>query len=135
MQEVCYNLSEVGARMEQFKVGDIIKVKVTGIEKYGIFVKVNHMYNGLIHISEISHSFVKDANDYVSINEEIYAQILEIDNINYKMKLSIKNINYKTVISRGIMDESRSGFLPLKVNLPIWIDKKLNEYKNKSDQE
>ena len=32
------------------------------------------------------------------------------------------------------MEETRSGFLPLKEELPKWIDKKMNEYKNKSNQ-
>ena len=39
--------------MDSFKVGDIIKGQVTGIESYGIFINVNSEYNGLIHISEI----------------------------------------------------------------------------------
>ncbi|MEG1150124.1 MAG: S1 RNA-binding domain-containing protein, partial [Bacilli bacterium] len=41
-----------------YNIGDIIKVKVSGIEKYGIFVHVDDLYNGLIHISEISSGFI-----------------------------------------------------------------------------
>lgn len=120
--------------MIEYKIGDIVKVRVTGIERYGIFVSVDSFYTGLIHISEISSSFVKDINDYVKDNEEIYAQILDINKESKQMRLSIKNINYKTIINRGTMEETRSGFLPLKKELPKWIDKKMNEYKNKSNQ-
>ena len=49
--------------MIEYKIGDIVKVRVTGIERYGIFVSVDSLYTGLIHISEISSSFVKDVND------------------------------------------------------------------------
>lgn len=120
--------------MNDYKIGDIIKVRVTGIERYGIFVKIDSFYTGLIHISEMSSSFVKDPNDYAKMDEEIYAQILEIDDSNMKMKLSIKNINYRTIINRGFIEETRSGFMPLKEVLPKWINEKLEEYQNKSDQ-
>ena len=40
--------------MDNIKVNDIIKVVVTGIQKYGAFVLIDDKYDGLIHISEIS---------------------------------------------------------------------------------
>ena len=45
--------------MEDFKVGSVVLGEVTGIESYGIFVKLNNGYSGLIHISEITEKFVK----------------------------------------------------------------------------
>ena len=41
-----------------YKIGDTVKGKITGIQKYGIFVAVDNEYTGLIHISEISNAFV-----------------------------------------------------------------------------
>ena len=38
--------------MNEIKVGDIIEVVVTGIQKYGAFVLIDDKYDGLIHISE-----------------------------------------------------------------------------------
>ena len=43
-----------------FKVGDTIKCVVTGFKEYGIFVRVNDEYNGLIHISEISNNYIRN---------------------------------------------------------------------------
>lgn len=115
--------------MNKYKIGDVIECKVTGILKYGIFVKVDD-YNGLIHISEISEYYVKNIYDYVNLGELIYCRILEIDENNKQLKLSIKYINYKNNL-RGINEkETRSGFLPLKENLDVWIQEKLDEYKN-----
>lgn len=114
--------------MSDYKVGSIIKGQVTGIEKYGIFINIDPWYDGLIHISEISQGFVKDVNDYVKIGDTIYCQILEVDEENLQLKLSIKNINYKTLNKFNNIKESKKGFLPLKDNLPIWIEKKLQEY-------
>lgn len=114
-----------------YEINEIIKCKVTGFKDYGIFVKIDEVYNGLIHISEISESFVRDVADYGEIGEEIYAKVLEIDEEAKQIKLSIKNINYK-VDGKSINDAN--GFLPLKNNLNIWINEKIkeiNDWKNK----
>ncbi len=114
---------------ENYKVGDIIKGQVTGIENYGIFVSIDPFYDGLIHISEVSRTFVKNIHDYVEIGETIYCQVLEVDEENLHLKLSIKDINYKATSSNGEIVETRKGFLPLKENLDKWIDEKLAIYK------
>ncbi len=114
---------------EKYKIGDIIKCQVTGIENYGIFVSVDSVYSGLIHISEISNDFVRNVHDFAQIGEEIYCQILDIDDKNYQLKLSIKNINYKSDDDNKIIKETRKGFLPLKENLSNWICEKLKYYK------
>ena len=54
--------------MYNYKKGDMVKGKVTGIEKYGIFVSINDGVTGLIHISEISDAFVKNVFDYVEMD-------------------------------------------------------------------
>jgi len=113
-----------------YKVGNIIKCVVTGIEKYGIFVSVDSNYDGLIHISEVSEEFVRDVHDYVKIGETIYCQVLEIDDVNFQLKLSIKNINYKEDDDSPIK-ETRKGFLPLKEKYEVWLNEKLEIYKNK----
>lgn len=116
--------------IEKYKVGDIIKGQVTGIENYGIFVNINNQYDGLIHISEVSLDYVKDINDYVKIGDDIYCQVLDIDEKNLHLKLSIKNINYKNEDDNNPIKETRKGFLPLKENLDVWINEKISIYKN-----
>ena len=115
---------------EIVKVGNIIKGRVTGIEKYGIFVHLENNYNGLVHISEVSEDFVRDINNFVSVGETIYCQVLEIDNVEKKIKLSIKDINYKEILPNCDVQETRLGFLPLKEHLNEWIEDKLKIYKN-----
>jgi general stress protein 13 len=111
--------------MEEFKIGDIIEGTVSGIETYGIFVKLDNDYNGLVHISEIDNSYIKNINDYVKINEKIYAEIIGIDKNNKHLNLSIKNMNYE---NNDI--ESVRGFLPLSKKLPDWIKKSSKKIKN-----
>lgn len=119
--------------MKEFEINDIIEVAVSGISRYGIFVATNSEYIGMIHISEISDSFVKNINDYVNVGEKIYVKILDIDNKEKKLKLSIKYLNYKNVSDCGRNsnlnknDKLDNGFSPLAENLDKWINDKILE--------
>lgn len=119
--------------MEKLKKKDIIKVTVTGVQKYGAFVNTKEdNYEGLIHISEISYGFVKNVNDYLKVGDNIYAEIVDIDDNDNHLKLSIKDIDYKKDGARlKRMAETKSGFKPLKDNLDIWINQKIKEITDK----
>ena len=118
--------------MNDIKINDIIKVTVTGIQKYGAFVTISDDYDGLIHISEISNGYVKNINDYLKINDKIYAKVVGIDKENKKIKLSIKDIDYRNS-GKPIDDENsiENGFQPLKDHLDTWIDDKIKEIMDK----
>lgn len=110
-----------------YHIGDIIKVVVTSIENYGIFVTVDGEYNGMIHISEMSDKFVTNVRNYAYPGEEIYAKVLGVDNAKNQIKLSIKSIDYRITTRKGNIMESPNGFSKLKEMLPIWIEKKMQE--------
>ena len=108
--------------MDKIEIGDIVFGKVTGIEKYGIFLSLDDNINGLIHISEISNSFVKNVNDYAKIGETIKAEVIAIDHNYEKLKLSIKNIDDRSQKKfSGKIKETGKGFDCLKKNLKEWI--------------
>lgn len=114
-----------------YQKGSIIRGVVSGIEPYGIFVKIDDDYSGLIHISEISSRFVRNVGDYVKQGEVIKAKILDIDESTNHMNLSIKDIPYKTQngrIKKKIV-ETKLGFKTLEYKLPIWIKENIENYK------
>lgn len=113
------------------RVGDIVKCKVVGIQTYGAFVEIGDSYSGLIHISEMSDKFVNSITDYVTINEIIYAKVLEINKRERQVKLTIKNIDYRGNIKIVKVHETPHGFNELKKALPKFINNKLNEYISK----
>ena len=120
-----------GDYVENYKVDDIVKGCVTGIEKYGIFVNLDNYYTGLIHISEISEKFVSNINDYVTIGETIRVKIIDKNDDDYHLKLSIKNLDYR--INKKIrtkIKETPKGFNTLKEYLPVWIEEKLHKIDN-----
>lgn len=118
--------------MSKIKKGRIIRGTVTGIESYGVFVSCDDYYSGLIHISEISHGFVKNINDFVKIGDLILVEVLDVDEELGHLKLSIKNIEYKKniPIRRKRIRETSLGFKTLEYKLPIWIEDYLKKIKN-----
>lgn len=111
------------------KEKEVIKVKITGIQKYGAFASMeNNDYNGLIHISEISYGYVKNIHDFIDVGDSIYAEVLNIDDDSKQIKLSIKDIDYKKDgVKLRRMAETKSGFKPLKDNLDTWISDKIKQ--------
>ena len=113
--------------MENYTVGSIVKGEVTGIESYGVFVKIDENVNGLIHISEIANRYISNITKYVNVGERIYAKVIDFDSINNRLKLSIKGLNYKEFYENRKVKESVRGFSPLQENLERWMDDALKE--------
>lgn len=111
--------------MNKYIIGSIVTGKVTGIENYGIFLSLDDEVTGLIHISEISNSFVRNINDYAEIDEQIKAKIIGIDDSGKHLKLSVKGVNYRDS-SKYIhkIEETTTGFSGLQKALNGWIDEK-----------
>ncbi len=108
---------------------NLLKGIVTGIEKYGIFVKIDEERSGLVHISEISNKYVRNPADFANVGEEITVQVIGNNN-DGNLKLSIKNINRKKRKRKII--ETSIGFKTLNYKLPIWIEENLKNHKNNS---
>lgn len=119
------------SNMTKYEKGKIVKGTVTCIEPYGAFMSFGEFYTGLIHISEISHGFVNDINNFINVGDRIYVEILDVDNIEGHLKVSIKNIQYKIGKPRKKkIIETKAGFKTLAKFLPVWIDKRLKNIKN-----
>lgn len=74
----------------QLRVGAVTEGRVTGITKFGAFVAIEKGVVGLVHISEISKSFVTDISNVLKCGDVVRVKILNFsDN---KLSLSIKQV-------------------------------------------
>ncbi len=73
----------------QLEVGTILTGKVTGITKYGVFVDLGSGKSGMVHISEVASTYVKEIRDYVTDGQEIKVKVLSIAE-DGKISLSMK---------------------------------------------
>jgi len=70
------------------EVGSKVQGKVTGITNFGAFVELSGGTTGLVHISEVADSYVKDVNDHLKVGDQVEVKVLsEKDG---KLSLSIK---------------------------------------------
>ena len=113
--------------MSKYNVNQIISGKVNAIKPYGIFVIVDDIYTGLIHISQINGKYINDINDYFKVGDTIRVRIMDIDEDKKQLKLSTINLK-----SRSKLSETTLGFELFEEILQDWIDEKIEEIeKNK----
>ncbi|WP_458412062.1 S1 domain-containing post-transcriptional regulator GSP13 [Schinkia sp. CFF1] len=75
---------------EKYEVGRELVGKVTGIQPYGAFVALDENTQGLVHISEITHGYVKDVSEHLAVGDEVKVKVLSVDEGAGKISLSIK---------------------------------------------
>ncbi len=68
----------------------VIKGKVGRLEKFGVFVDIGAERPGLVHISEMTHSYIKSPGDLVKEGDEVEVKVLEVNRQKKQIKLSMK---------------------------------------------
>ncbi|CDQ21313.1 general stress protein 13 [Halobacillus karajensis] len=114
---------------DKFQEGQVLEGKVTGIQPYGAFVALDEQVQGLVHISEVTHGYVKDINEHLSEGDEVQVKILNIDEKSNKYSLSIRATQEAPKAVRRPrkqavapkQEESTAGFNTLKDKLEDWI--------------
>jgi general stress protein 13 len=125
--------------LSKFAVGSIVKGKVTGIQPYGVFVALDEETQGLVHISEVAHGFVKDINEHVKVGDEVTVKVLSVDEDSKRISLSIKatesqpvkqplvekKVKRQAKIKTSV--EEQRGFNTLREKLQEWIEQSKRE--------
>lgn len=71
------------------EVGQILDGKVTGLTDFGAFVTLPDGSTGMVHISEVASTYVKNIHEHLTDNQEVKVKVLDI-NEKGKISLSIK---------------------------------------------
>lgn len=104
----------------QVKIGDIVHGKISGIQQYGIFVRLDSQIEGLIHISEIHGGYVKDIGREYQVGETIKVQVIDIDPYSNQISLSRRAVLPEVEEARKkrvhfwTSKRAKKGFMPLK---------------------
>ena len=77
-------------KFEDLREGMTLKGTVRNVTDFGAFVDVGVKHDGLVHISEMSESFVKNPSDIVSVGDVVDVKVIGIDKDKQKVKLSMK---------------------------------------------
>ncbi len=75
---------------DRYRLGDLVKGKVTNVTDFGVFLEIERGIEGLIHISELSDERVEDIRNFSVVGDELEAKIIHLDPRERKIGLSIK---------------------------------------------
>jgi small subunit ribosomal protein S1 len=87
----------------------VMKGKVTRLEKFGAFVDIGAERPGLVHISEMTHEYIKAPGDVVKEGDEVEVKVLNVDKRKKQIKLSMKALVEPPVKEVREPRESRQG--------------------------
>jgi len=77
-----------------YRMGDVIKGKVSRVAGYGAFIQLDHDIDGLVHSSQVSEDRIEKIKDYLNEGDEVSARVIKIDKDERRIGLSIKAANY-----------------------------------------
>lgn len=101
-------LSET-AFAEEHKKGDILKGKVTRLEKFGAFVELSSGIEGLIHISELSWSRVADPSDVLKMGQEVLVKLIREEEKDGRLMISLSLKQAETQPWESLPPQIRAG--------------------------
>lgn len=125
----------------EYKIGMEVVGKVTGVQPYGAFVALDNNKQGLIHISEVKHGYIKNIADVLSVGDEVTVKVIDIDEFSQKISLSIRGLDKEGAgpvfkYKKYFTDRNKQiGFKTLEEALPEWIDENLELLEKKLNQE
>lgn len=75
--------------MQQLTVGEIVEGKITGITNFGIFADLGKGKSGMVHISEVSRTYINDINELFKVGDVVKMKVMNVTE-DGKISLSIK---------------------------------------------
>ena len=128
----------------ELAVGQIVEGKITGITNFGVFVDLGEGKSGLVHISEVSRSYVSEIKEHVKIGDVVKMKVLTISE-DGKISLSIKRAMMDSEPKREKTNDrpKRNTASPKMDGSYTWMPKKeepasfeemMNRFKQTSDE-
>ena len=75
--------------ISDLRTGQILPGIVNNITNFGCFVDIGTKESGLIHVSNLSDTFVKDVNAIVTLQQQIMVKVLEVDVVRKRIQLAL----------------------------------------------
>lgn len=110
----------------ELTVGAILEGKVKSITNFGAFIYLPEGRTGLVHISEVSSSFVNDIHEHLKEGQTVKVKVLSIDP-NGKISLSIKRAAAPPPRTQTPRAESA------RRSEPLTFEEKLKQFMSDSD--
>ncbi|ALU75789.1 RNA-binding transcriptional accessory protein [Tenacibaculum finnmarkense] len=84
-----FSFNEHVKKIDDLKTGMILPGIINNITNFGCFVDIGVKESGLVHVSNLSNTFVKDINEHVTLNQHVQVKVLEVDVTRKRIQLSM----------------------------------------------
>lgn len=86
-----FKFTEGVEKPEDLKIGMKLPGIVTNVTAFGAFVDIGVHQDGLVHVSQLSDQFVRDANEVVKVQQKVQVTVIEVDLARKRIALSMKS--------------------------------------------
>ena len=117
----------------KYEVGQLIIGTVTKVKPFALFMSFDEGAEGLLHISEISDSYIRDIEKYGRVGDQLKVMVVSIDDTNGFLRVSLKKVPQEEAYSthdnslRSLPLAGENDFKPLASRLDKWIKQTLQE--------
>jgi len=87
----------------------VLHGKVVRVENFGAFVEIGAERPGLVHVSELSHNYVRVPSEVVKVGDEVDVKVLEVDKRKKQIKLSMKALQDEPEVEAPPRKTARKG--------------------------
>ena len=93
----------------KYKVGMVIKRKVSTIASFGAFIELEDGVDGLVHVSEISEGFAGKVKDVLQVGQEVEARVVKVDREAFRIGLSMRAVSMSDDEFNALEEELNSA--------------------------
>lgn len=122
--------------MEQVEVGQILEGKITRLTSFGAFVELPGGSIGMVHISEVAASYVKEISDFCKENQEVKVKVLSVSPEG-KISLSMKQAVPREAAPKRPRSSPKlfnGGFSEKSKGEPQSFEEMMAKFKSQSDE-
>jgi S1 RNA binding domain protein len=121
----------------ELTVGTILEGKVKSITKFGAFISLPENKTGMVHISEVSNTFVNDIREHLTEGQSVRVKVISVDPAG-RINLSIKRAAEPTprAASNAPFDRRRSSEPERRSavpHAPATFEEKLKQFMSDAD--
>jgi uncharacterized protein len=111
-----FRFEETIKTLEDLKQGMTVPGIVTNITAFGVFVDIGVKQDGLVHISQLSNTYVSDPNTVVKLQQKVMVTVMEVDIARKRISLSMKGNNAAGGRGEGRGEKKAAGGRPAAAN-------------------
>ena len=124
----------------KYEVGQLIIGTVTKVKPFALFMEFEGGVEGLLHISEISDSYIRDIEKYGRVGDQMKVKVVAVDESNGFLRISLKQVPSQEAFSthdnsvRNVPQAGANDFKPLANRLNKWIEQTLQEAEKEKEE-